>query len=115
MSTPVARWVGERLRTNESYGSSADAELGPDSRWPSAAWGRSGERQAVTRSMWPVAYSRPHLHEFLAYEPNLLSVRATAGFLGRTARGNLRIPDDLIAECRAHLDAMTSPRRLAAA
>jgi DNA (cytosine-5)-methyltransferase 1 len=115
VSTPVARWVGERFRTDETYEPAADALLAAGHRWPSAAWGRSGERRAATRSMWPVAYSRPHLHEFLEYEPKLLSARATAGFLSRTARGNLRIPEDLIAECRVHLDAMTPQRRLLAA
>jgi DNA (cytosine-5)-methyltransferase 1 len=115
VSTPVAKWVGERLRTDEPYEAAGDVDLAAAGRWPSAAWGRSGERRAVPRSMWPVAYSRRHLHEFFEYEPNLLSARATAGFLSRTARGNLRIPEDLIAECRVHLDAMTPQRRLEAA
>ncbi len=65
--------------------------------------------------MWPVAYPRLHLHEFLEFELNPLSARATAGFMSRAARGNLRIPADLIAECREHLDAMTPQGRLAVA
>ena len=56
--------------------------------------------------MWPVAYDRPHLHEFLRFEPSLLSARATAGFLSRTRRGTLRIPADLISAAEAHLDTM---------
>lgn len=115
VSTPVARWVGERLRTAEAYDAADDAELRPGSRWPSAAWGHAGERRAVPRSMWPIAYSRPHLHEFLEFEPNLLSARATAGFMSRAARGNLRIPEGLIAECREHLSVMTPQGRLAVA
>jgi DNA (cytosine-5)-methyltransferase 1 len=114
VSTPVAEWLGRRLLVEDDYDAGADVELGAG-RWPSAAWGHAGRRYVVDRSMWPVAYSRPHLHEFLEYEPSLLSARATAGFLGRAARGNLRIPDDLIAECRLHLDTMTPQGRLAVA
>jgi DNA (cytosine-5)-methyltransferase 1 len=115
VSTPVAEWVGRRILTTEHYAGGDGIELAPKSRWPNAAWGSGGERRAIDRSMWPVAYPRPHLHEFLQYEPALLSARATAGFLGRTEKGNLRIPEDLIAECRLHLHAMTSQMRLAVA
>jgi DNA (cytosine-5)-methyltransferase 1 len=107
VSVPVARWVGERLRTSESYDATGDPSLGSGTRWPRAAWGRHEERHGVDVSMWPVAYDRPHLHEFLEFEPKLLSARATAGFLSRTRRGTLRIPEDLICEAEAHLDSMT--------
>jgi len=62
--------------------------------------------------MWPVAYPRPHLHEFLEHGPALLSARATAGFLDRASRGSLRIPEDLICDVRAHLDAVTPREQL---
>jgi DNA (cytosine-5)-methyltransferase 1 len=107
VSVPVARWVGERLRTSESYHATGDRSLDSGARWPRAAWGRHEERRGVDLSMWPVAYDRPHLHEFLEFEPKLLSARATAGFLSRTRRGTLRIPEDLICEAEAHLDSMT--------
>lgn len=74
--------------------------------------GRAGERHAVGVSMWPVAYPRPHLHEFLEHGPALLSARATAGFLDRASRGSLRIPEDLICDVRAHLDAVTPREQL---
>lgn len=115
VSTPVAEWVGERLRLNERYEKGTECEISSAGRWPTAAWGVAGKRRAVERSMWPVAYSRPHLHRFLEYSPNLLSERATAGFLKRALGGNLRIPEDLISECRAHLSAMSPQGRLAVA
>lgn len=115
VSVPVARWVGERLTTSETYGASSEGDLPYGARWPRAAWGRNGERWAVDVSMWPIARSRPHLHKFLDYEPALLSARATAGFLSRAARGNLRIPEDLICEAEAHLDRMSPQARLAVA
>lgn len=115
VSVPVARWIGERLTTTEPYEARQEAELPPGARWPRAAWGRAGERRAVDVSMWPVAYARHHLHEFIEHEPSPLSARATAGFLSRAARGNLRIPEDLICEAEAHLAAMTPQTRLAVA
>lgn len=115
VSVPVARWIGERLTATEPYEGREEAELPPGARWPRAAWGRAGERRAVDVSMWPVAYARPHLHEFIEHELSPLSARATAGFLSRAARGNLRIPEDLICEAEAHLAAMTPQTRLAVA
>lgn len=109
VSVPVAKWLGERLRTNEDY-LREDKELGPRDRWPSAGWGSSGQRFRVEVSMWPVHYPRPHLHEFLEFEPKPLSARATTGFLKRAEAGNLRIPEDLICEAKAHLAAMTAPQ-----
>jgi DNA (cytosine-5)-methyltransferase 1 len=107
VSVPVARWVGERLRAEESYDATGDHPLSSSARWPRTAWGRGEERRGVDLSMWPVAYDRPHLHEFLEFESKPLSARATAGFLSRTRRGTLRIPEDLICEAEAHLDSMT--------
>jgi DNA (cytosine-5)-methyltransferase 1 len=107
VSVPVAEWLGERLTTGDEYDISRDDALSAGARWPRAAWGRAGERYAVDVSMWPVARARPHLHEFLEFDTKLLSARATAGFLSRTRRGNLRIPEDLIREMEAHLEAMT--------
>ncbi len=114
VSVPVAQWLGQRLVADAHYQASHEAALSPGSRWPRAAWGESGERHAVDVSMWPVALPRPHLHEFLDYEPKLLSARATAGFLSRTRRSSLRIPADLIREAEAHLRAMTEHLSLVA-
>lgn len=115
VSVPVAHWMGERLKTDEVYDQANDVSLADGDRWPRAAWGRTGERRSVDVSMWPVAHARPHLHEFLAYEPALLSARATTGFLSRAARGNLRIPEDLICEAKAHLETMSPQAQLAVA
>lgn len=113
VSVPVARWLGTRILTSESYSGTRELPLAASDRWPRAAWGRAGERRAVEVSMWPVAYARPHLHEFLEYEPAPLSARATAGFLDRASRGSLRIPEDLICDVRAHLEAVTPQLALA--
>ena len=106
VSVPVARWLGERLLADETYERTDDGAFSDHVSWPSAAWGDAGERRRVDVSMWPIAYPHPHLHEFLEFEPKLLSSRATAGFLRRASRGTLRIPEDLICEAEAHLAAM---------
>lgn len=113
VSVPVARWLGQRLLATESY-SQDDAEL-CGSRWPKAAWGRAGKRREAHVSMWPVRWDRPHLLDFLEFDPQPLSVRATAGFLERAERGNLRIPEDFLCEAHAHLVSMTTEPQLIAA
>jgi DNA (cytosine-5)-methyltransferase 1 len=113
VSVPVARWLGQRLQTSESYRQS-DAEL-HGNRWPKAAWGRPGERREANVSMWPVQWDRPHLLDYLEFEPQPLSVRATAGFLERAERGNLRIPEDFLCEAHAHLESMKTEAQLIAA
>lgn len=113
VSVPVARWVGERLTTSERYGLKG-TELPSGARWPRAAWGSASGRRVADVSMWPIAAIRPHLHDFLEYEPNLLSARAAQGFLSRTRRGTLRIPKDLICEVEAHLEAIVPKLPLAA-
>lgn len=115
VSVPVARWLGERITTDESYDNGRDHRLGAESRWPRAAWGRDGERFAVDVSMWPVSYPRQHLHDFLQFPTRPLSARATAGFLKRAHKGTLRIPEDLICEAKEHLAAMTPQLAISAA
>jgi DNA (cytosine-5)-methyltransferase 1 len=115
VSVPVAKWLGKRLTTAERFEVGEYGRLEDGARWPRAAWGRLGERHAVDVSMWPVAYPRPHLHDFLLHESKPLSARATTGFLGRAARSNLRIPEELICELETHLERMLSPAALATA
>jgi DNA (cytosine-5)-methyltransferase 1 len=114
VSVPVARWIGERLTAVERYEGAHDESLNREGSWPKAAWGDASGRFSVDRSMWPVAYEREHLHAFLEFETQLLSSRATAGFLSRARRGTLRIPRDLICEAEAHLEAMTPQLRVVA-
>lgn len=113
VSVPVASWLGERISTPESY-RHTDYEL-QGTKWPRAAWGRSGKRRMVPVSMWPIRRKRPPLLDFLEFDPQPLSIRATAGFLERAERGNLRIPEDFLAEAHAHLASMSREADLVAA
>ena len=110
VSVPVARWLGRRLLASEAYRQSDADILG--NRWPKAAWGRVGKRREAHVSMWPVQWDRPHLLDYLEFETHPLSTRATAGFLERAERGNLRIPKDFLCEAHAHLESMTTAKQL---
>lgn len=114
VSVPVARWIGERLLTSEGYDETG-YPISQAAKWPRAAWGRDGMKWRVEKSMWPVRLPRPHLLDYLDFETRPLSTRATAGFLGRAHRGNLRIPEDFLCEAHSHLESMTIQPALVAA
>lgn len=104
VSTPVTAWIGRRLRDPIDYDASADRPLRSNEPWPYAAW--SDEAGRVFRSdvsSSPVWLDRPHLIDFLEYEPKPLSARAAAGFLARTRKGSLRFPDGFLAHVEDHI------------
>jgi DNA (cytosine-5)-methyltransferase 1 len=105
VSVPLAAWVGKHLREPGEYDDALDA--GPPReqgrRWPVAAYGVGGRRQAVDVSKWPVQERFTPLGEFLKYPTRELSERATAGFLKRTRRSSLRFPHGFIDAVEAHL------------
>jgi DNA (cytosine-5)-methyltransferase 1 len=101
VSVRMATWVGGRLADP------ADAELPEESplsghRWPTAAWGRAGHAYRVPVSTWPIHAPYEDLRWFLD-DAQLLSARATAGFLRRAARGTLRFPPGFLADVENHL------------
>lgn len=108
VSVPMAEWLGGRLlRGGSSRSVREDRLLPPGSAWPDAAWGTPGSGiHAVDVSMWPVRKRRPHLEEFLRYEPSPLSVRACDGFLERARRSTLRFPDGLLEAISLHRDSI---------
>jgi DNA (cytosine-5)-methyltransferase 1 len=65
--------------------------------------------------MWPVRWKRPHLLDFLEHPTSPLSARASAGFLSRAERGNLRMPEAFIEDVRSHLLQMKDERAALAA
>lgn len=114
VNVPVARWLGERLAEPSAYDSSRDEELSPTSRWPTAAWGHDGHVYRADVSMWPRHEPRQSLADFLEFPATLLSERATAGFLGRTRRSQLRFPDGFIADLERHLERVSASVAVAA-
>lgn len=108
VSVPVAEWLGRRLRDPDgAYDDSADVAMSGGAKWPAAAWGKDGKAFAVpSASSWPVRRRYRHLAEFLRFPPADLSIRATAGFLGRAKSGRLRFPEGFLADVEQHLRRM---------
>ncbi len=104
VSVRMAAWVGSRLRT-PAEPIPGHIPLPPGSPWPGAAWGRAGSAFEVPISPWPVHDPYEDLRFFLS-DTQLLSARATAGFLRRTGMGSLRFPAGFLDDVQAHLDRM---------
>lgn len=118
VSVSVAAWVGRHLREPHEYDAGLDD--GPPRedgrRWPVAAYGIGGCRQAVSVSEWPVHDPFTPLGEFLEYPTRDLSPRATAGFLERARRSSLRFPHGFLDAVEAHLEQVSGePDQLALA
>lgn len=104
VSVRMAAWVGSRLST-PAEPIPGHILLPPGSPWPGAAWGRAGAAFEVPISPWPVHDHYEDLRFFLS-DTQLLSARATAGFLRRTGMGSLRFPAGFLDDVQAHLDRM---------
>lgn len=103
VSTPVARWIGEKLAAPGHYEVSRDKALQASGSWPSAARFDGASRKAVEIGAYPVWEERPALAEFLKFPGKPLSIRATRGFLKRTERSSLRFAPGFQDRLRAHL------------
>jgi DNA (cytosine-5)-methyltransferase 1 len=93
VAVPVSEWVGRLLTASPSTLPKGGDRLTRDAKWPTAACGSPrGRRYQFDVSSWPAHVPHTPLAEFLREPPKLLSARATAGFLGRLRRSNLRRP-----------------------
>lgn len=115
VSVPVARWVGERLLHPGRYDTQRDREFSLAGKAPRAARFDGKVRHAVQISADPLGLQPRPLKEFMS-EVNshqLLSVKATLGFLNRTRRAKLRFEPGFISAVERHLVAMggTVPAR----
>ncbi len=108
VSVPLARWVGRRL-ARPGAPMTRNHKLLDGARWPVAAWGRKHETYAAADiSLWPVHHKYKDLLTFLAYEPDLLSLRAASGFRNRTRKGTLRFREDFLHAIDRHIEMMSS-------
>jgi DNA (cytosine-5)-methyltransferase 1 len=96
VSTPVARWIGDRLLASADVEPALWGEevLGADDPWPKAARGADGKRLRALVSEFPRVASageRQDLEAILAeHGSDPLSERATRGFRDRLFRSRLR-------------------------
>jgi DNA (cytosine-5)-methyltransferase 1 len=112
VSVPAAAWVGRRLAKPGSILDFAFTPLGDSKRWPTAAWNVGNGRVGVGASEWPVKRRYISLDTFLKYQPALLSVKATSGFLRRTEVAKLRFPPGFIEAVQLHLESVSPIRRI---
>ncbi|MFO1219699.1 MAG: DNA (cytosine-5-)-methyltransferase [Burkholderiaceae bacterium] len=117
VSVPVARWIGTRLAAPGAYDRGRDGSFSGHGKAPRAARFDGRARHAVRISADPLGVPPPPLLEFL-HEANLqqlLSAKATAGFLGRARRAKLRFEPGFITAVERHLAAVggVSPARRA--
>lgn len=104
----AAEWLGHQLSAQPGRHPATVFELAKGAAWPSAAFGYPWrERYGVECSDWPVARSQIGLLEFLGHDTQYLSVRATAGFLGRLERSRLRRPEAFDRALKLHIKRMT--------
>jgi DNA (cytosine-5)-methyltransferase 1 len=103
VTSPVAKWLGDRLAFPGVYDHSRDREFGHGARWPRAARFDGSKRFSVAINEFPKWEDRPPLADFLRYSGKPLSARATRGFLSRTYRAKLRFPVGFQERLREHL------------
>ena len=107
VSVEAAEWLGRRLALPGEYSPDSDVPLAAGAPWPKAAWGSQDEgRFRAAVSAWPERRHRAPLHRFLAFPPQLLSVKATTGFLSRarSPECTLRFPEGFLEDLDAHLE-----------
>lgn len=107
VTVDVVAWIGSRLLEPQPFSDAGAAPLSPGSPWPRAAWNMGHGRFASSVSSWPVRRRTQHLDSFLRHPVELLSVKATAGFFGRTKTSSLRFPEGFLEAVGAHLRRMT--------
>jgi DNA (cytosine-5)-methyltransferase 1 len=103
VSVPVAKWLGTSLSKPGSYEIGRDRPFPTDGRLPRAARFDGQARYSVDIGTDPIGVRPPHLTDFLQHTGDLLSPRATAGFLSRTYVAKLRFAPGFIDAVEAHL------------
>jgi DNA (cytosine-5)-methyltransferase 1 len=115
VSVPVAEWIGRRLAEPGNCSRQAEYGFGDAGKLPRAAFFDGKRRLAVDIGPDPLGIRPRSLTEFLTdrQRQQLLSVKATYGFLARTRRAKLRFAPGFIAAVERHLSAMggTLPER----
>ncbi len=108
VSVPVAFWIGQRLATPRSYSTARDYAFPSVGRAPRAARFDGKRRHGVMIGPDPLGIAPPSITRFMQAEEarDLLSPKATYGFLSRTRRARLRFVPGFIPAVEAHLVAM---------
>lgn len=107
VSVPVAQWIGQRLLEPACYDIVRDRQFPLAGKAPRAARYDGKGRHAVEIGTDPLGIEPPPLQHFMsnAEPPELLSIKATRGFLERTRRAKLRFAPGFIDAVERHLTA----------
>jgi len=105
VSVPVAEWVGRQIAAPGSYDTKRDGGFPGAGKAPRAARFDGKQRFAVNVSTDPLGLQPPSLAAFMTDTSGqqLLSAKATLGFLSRTRRAKLRFEPGFIAAVERHL------------
>jgi DNA (cytosine-5)-methyltransferase 1 len=103
----VSEWVGRRLQSPGEFDETGQLILPKGMKWPTAAWGNSGERWSVPASLWPEQHEYKHLLDIMDVdEAAPLSLRATTGFYTRLLKSRLRYPEEFSQALKEHAEYM---------
>lgn len=108
VSVPVAHWIGRRLADPGRYVRQHEYVFPGTGKAPRAAYFDGARRLAVEIGPDPLGIRPPSLTDFMTDRQGqqLLSAKATLGFLARTRRAKLRFAPGFIAAVERHLLAM---------
>ncbi|MEU8251771.1 DNA (cytosine-5-)-methyltransferase [Nonomuraea sp. NPDC048916] len=103
----VAEWLGRRLSQPGIPLAAQSSPLPQGTRWPNAAWGKTGERWTVDLSLWPEKNTYQHLLDLVNADAAVpLSLRATTGFYNRLMKSRLRHPEPFALALKSHIEHM---------
>lgn len=108
VSVPVAAWLGDRLGRPGEYDPGRDEAFPAAGMLPRAARFDGRDRHRVMIGPDPLGRRAQALADFLKYEGQLLSPRATAGFLSRAKAASLRFAPGFLSAVEAHLAAVSA-------
>ena len=108
VSVPVAEWIGSRLNSPGAYDTGRDGWFSTSGMAPRAARFDGKRRFAVSIGTDPIGLRPPSITTFMRdSEPKeLLSAKATVGFLMRTRRAKLKFAPGFIEAVERHCLAM---------
>jgi DNA (cytosine-5)-methyltransferase 1 len=106
VTVPVAEWIGRRLIQPGSYSNLRDLPFPATGKAPRAARFDGKRRYAVSIGPDPLGQRPISLVDFLHDEGEPLSLKAAAGFLGRTRRARLGFDRAFIMAVERHVLAL---------
>jgi DNA (cytosine-5)-methyltransferase 1 len=103
VSVPVAEWIGAQLVTPTRFEKDLDHTMPKNGKWPKAARSDGNKICEVAVSTMVDFRQRPNLQDFLMFDGEPLSERATRGFLKRAEASSLRFQPGFLTRIREHL------------